>query len=132
MLGNNDKVNIDLSVLASLRDFQQPGEADFVTELIDLFLSDTTTQIELLRIAVATNDVNELRRLAHLLKGSSANMGARRMTELYEAMEKNVLADGSAHSQFMMLELEFERVGKVLNSERDKPRAAEEPQGLSQ
>lgn len=126
MLGNNDQVNIDLSVLASLRDFQQPGEADFVTELIDLFLSDTTTQIEFLRIAVATNDVNERRRLAHLLKGSSANMGARRMAELYEAMEKNVLADSTAHSQFMMLEHEFEQVGKVLNAERDKPRVAEE------
>lgn len=89
MTSNNDNLSIDLSVLASFREIEQPDEPDFVTELIDLFLSDTTSQIKLLRVAAVANDVNELRRLAHLLKGSSGNIGAKRMATLCEALENN-------------------------------------------
>lgn len=94
MLDNN-KLSVDLSVLASLRDFQQAGEPDFVTELIDLFLRDTTWQLELVRAAVANNEVNEFRRLAaHLVKGSSGNIGAKHLATLCAAMENNELPMG--------------------------------------
>ena len=37
---------IDLSQLDALRDIQQPGQADFVTELIDLFLDETDPHLK--------------------------------------------------------------------------------------
>ena len=52
---------INLSVLEALKTFQQTGEPDFVTELIDLFLDDTAVQLESLRVAVSKNDVPEVR-----------------------------------------------------------------------
>lgn len=115
---NNDKLSIDLSVLASLRGFQQAGEPDFVTELIDLFLRDTTWQIELLRKAVVNNDVNEFRRLAHLVKGSSGNIGAKKLATLCEAMENNELPNAVTDSLLLELEKEFELVSALLNKER--------------
>ena len=59
---------ISLAVLEGLRKFQQTGEPDFVTELIDLFLNDTAVQLESLRVAVSNNNVPEVRRLAHLVR----------------------------------------------------------------
>lgn len=115
---NDDKLSVDLSVLASLRDFQQAGEPDFVTELIDLFLRDTIWQLELVRTAVANNEVNEFRRLAHLVKGSSGNIGAKQLATLCDAMENNELPNGAAGSLLLELENEFELVSSLLNAER--------------
>src|SRR5207244_871649 len=53
---------IDLSQLAALREIQQPGEADFVTELIDLFLDETDSHLEALHEAVVSNNAVEMRR----------------------------------------------------------------------
>jgi histidine phosphotransfer protein HptB len=114
----SDKQSIDLSVLASLRDFQQAGEPDFVTELIDLFLGDTTWQIKLVRNAVAANNVNEFRRLAHLVKGSSGNIGAKKLATICEAMENIKPPAGVSASLLVELENEFERVRILLNKER--------------
>src|ERR1700704_4230647 len=78
---------IDLDVLAGLRELQQPGQPDFVTELIDLFLNDSASQAAILRAAIASNDMPEVRRVAHLMKGSSVNLGATHMAELYQELE---------------------------------------------
>jgi HPt (histidine-containing phosphotransfer) domain-containing protein len=115
---NNDELSIDLSVLESLRDFQPAGEPDFVTELIDLFLRDTTWQIQLVRTAVANNDVNEFRRLAHLVKGSSGNIGAKKLATICEEMENTDLPESVAASLLEELENEFELVSTLLNKER--------------
>ena len=69
---------INITLLENLKKFQQTGEPDFVTELIDLFLDDTAIQLESLRVAVSKNDASEIRRLAHLVKaavGISAPQG---------------------------------------------------------
>ena len=109
---------IDLSVLAGHREIQQPDQADFVTELIDLFLKDTVSHLKILREAVSKNDDNELRRVAHMLKGGSANIGAARMTALYEELETKKLAKGEAATLVSKIENEFEGVREALNAER--------------
>jgi HPt (histidine-containing phosphotransfer) domain-containing protein len=118
MITASDKLSLDLSVLASLRDFAQAGEPDFVTELVDLFIADTTAQMELLRLTVDNNNENECRRLAHQLKGSSGNLGASRMASICEAMEKKELSPGTTSSLLLELENEFELVTTLLNDER--------------
>jgi HPt (histidine-containing phosphotransfer) domain-containing protein len=109
---------IDLSVLAGHREIQQPDQADFVTELIDLFLKDTVSHLKILREAVSKNDDNELRRVAHMLKGGSANIGAARMTALYEELETKKLANGEAATLVSKIENEFEGVREALKAER--------------
>jgi len=112
---------LDLAVLAGLREIQQPGKPDLVTELIDLFLEDTALQFKALREAVSKNNTKEVRRVAHLLKGSSANIGAGPMAALYESLEKTEFKNGDAATLLAGLELEFERVDKALRAERRQP-----------
>jgi two-component system, sensor histidine kinase and response regulator len=109
---------VDLSVLAGYREIQQPDQADFVTELIDLFLKDTVSHLKILREAVSKNDDDELRRVAHMLKGGSANIGAARMTALYEELETKKLANGEAATLVSKIENEFEGVREALKAER--------------
>jgi PAS domain S-box-containing protein len=109
---------IDQSQLASLRALQEPGQADFVTELIDLFVTDTVSLLKVLHEAVASNDVTEISRVAHFLKGSSANIGAEEMAALYEQLEGKDRANGNAEALLKRLDQEFELVREALNGER--------------
>ena len=112
---------LDPSVLGAYREFQQPGEPDFVTELIDLFLDDTTSHLKGLREAVSKNDGDEIRRVAHLLKGSSGNIGAGPMATLYEELEeRRDLEIGDALTLLARIEIEFERVRDALETERQE------------
>ena len=106
---------INLTVLEALKKFQQTGEPDFVTELIDLFLDDTTVQLESLRVAVSKNDVPEVRRLAHLVKGSSGNIGATGLAELCHEMEKSEEASATLLAR---LEEEFLEVAEAFKAQR--------------
>ena len=109
---------IDLAVLAGLRELQQPGESDFVSDLIVLFLDESRSQLKVLRRAIADNNVSEVRRIAHLLKGSSAGIGATRMATLYQELETKEpgFQVGGSYDQTIMvsLENEFQQLSVVL------------------
>ncbi|NTU85130.1 MAG: Hpt domain-containing protein, partial [Chloroflexales bacterium] len=59
----------------------------FVVELIDLFVADTPAQLDLLRSALAAQDLGALRRIAHSLKASAAFVGAMHLAEACAALE---------------------------------------------
>lgn len=116
---------ISHAVLESLRKLQQPGEPDFVEELIDLFLHETAANLRALRGALLRNNATEVRRLAHLMKGSSANIGASRIAALYDELERKEFGLGTClnDSQELILNIEdeFRKVGeafRAVNSER--------------
>ena len=111
---------INLSVLEGLKKFQQADEPDFVTELIDLFLDDTAVQLKSLKGAVSTNDVTEVRRLAHLVKGSSGNIGAVGLAELCQEMENLEGAVGTRQTLLARLEEEFLQVTEAFNAQRQE------------
>ena len=114
---------LDPSVLAAYREIQQPAGPDFVTELIDLFIDETTSHLKVLRAAVSKNDGDEIRRVAHLLKGSSGNIGAGPMTKLYEELEEQRdLDNGDALTLLARIEIEFELVREALETERQGPK----------
>jgi HPt (histidine-containing phosphotransfer) domain-containing protein len=113
---------ISVEVLEALRKLQQPGEPDFVTELIDLFLHDTGSHLGALRAALSDNNVREVRRLAHLMKGSSANIGATRLAELYDDLEMKELGLSTrmndAQSLMLRIEDEFQLVSEAFDAQR--------------
>jgi len=117
---DNGELSLDLSVLTGLRQFQEPGKPDLVGELIDLFLEDTAVHLKVLREAVAKKNGKEVRRVAHLLKGSSANIGAGPMAALYESLEKTEFTNGDSDSLLLKLEHEFERVNEALTAEQQR------------
>jgi len=78
---------INKVTLSGLRELQQPGDPDFVTELIDLYLESGSEQMGLLRTAVDGRNVGEVKRIAHQIKGSSGNIGAEQIADVCQEME---------------------------------------------
>jgi HPt (histidine-containing phosphotransfer) domain-containing protein len=77
---------IETTTIAELR--ASVGDDDaFLAELIDEFLADTPVQLESLRDALASADVERARRAAHTLKGTSRTFGADALGLLCQEVE---------------------------------------------
>jgi histidine phosphotransfer protein HptB len=75
---------IDKQAFETLKSMTDPG---FIVELIDVFLSDTPDQIELIRVGIATGNAEQVRRAAHSLKSNSASFGANRLAGMSREIE---------------------------------------------
>ena len=79
---------LDLTVIQGLRELGGEDEPNLVLELIDLYLLDAPQRIAEIRHALATGDWKLLERAAHTLKSSSANIGARGLSQLCTELER--------------------------------------------
>jgi DNA-binding response OmpR family regulator len=116
-----DNETLDRGVIAQFREGNTPGAPEFTLMLIDEFVKEAASQLELLRDAGKRQDVGVLKATAHSLKGSSLTMGARRLATLCAQMESH--ADrhpGGAVTSILMRELnqEFVKVREALEAER--------------
>ncbi|MGH9173101.1 MAG: Hpt domain-containing protein, partial [Vicinamibacterales bacterium] len=66
---------LDPDALASLEEMTG-GDAGFIAELIDTWVSDATGQIAAIEQALVAHDADALRRAAHSLKSTSQSLGA--------------------------------------------------------
>jgi PAS domain S-box-containing protein len=110
---------LDPAVLAELRQFQGEGEPDIVQELAEAFQFETPPLLEALRESVINKQPEQLKHAAHNLKGSSHNLGARRMATLsaeLEAIGKHGTVEGAAEL-VTRLEQEYRRVCRALATE---------------
>lgn len=62
---------------------------DLAAQLLALFETTATATLGELRAALDAGDTEEVRRLAHRLKGSARNVGATGMAELASGLERN-------------------------------------------
>ncbi len=74
----------DLDQLIAIRASNPP---EIVDRLVGLYLEDTPVQMARLRQAAGSGDARKLERVAHLLRGSSASIGATRMQSLASDVE---------------------------------------------
>ena len=74
---------IDAARLGAFRD----DYPDIVDQLVDLFVQSTPPLLGELRAALDEGDRDELRRVAHKLKGSCQNIGATFMATLCRSLE---------------------------------------------
>jgi HPt (histidine-containing phosphotransfer) domain-containing protein len=95
---------LDPDVVDRLRQLTPPGEPDVLTDILHLFLDDVPRRIETLRAATAAGDATAVQRVAHSLKGSSGNIGARALYDVCRQL------DDSAKSG------DLARVGPLLDS----------------
>jgi signal transduction histidine kinase/HPt (histidine-containing phosphotransfer) domain-containing protein/BarA-like signal transduction histidine kinase len=125
-LGVDHKVGQDLAdeildqeILAELRECQRPGETDFVTNLLAVFVGDLDARLATLRGALESNDLTTVREAAHSLKGASREIGARRLAAACERVEDSA-RDGkraAIPSLIIQIEREAEALRGVLSGQ---------------
>jgi HPt (histidine-containing phosphotransfer) domain-containing protein len=106
------EASLDEAVLAELREYQKPGESDFVTELIGIFKGDLTNRLSQMRAGLQAGDAKRVCQAAHALKCGSGELGAGKLREICGQLESST-AHGSleAGASIMQgLEAEAERV----------------------
>jgi HPt (histidine-containing phosphotransfer) domain-containing protein len=113
---------LDLSVINGLRELREAGQPDPLKELVELFLKDARPRMERMSAALKAQNGAELGALAHSLKGSASNLGARRLALLAASLEKQAKAGSvlEAASGLEAVQAEFERVECTLASEVSK------------
>jgi HPt (histidine-containing phosphotransfer) domain-containing protein len=74
---------VDLTVMPALH-------GDRAGSLVELFITTSETQVEAMHRAAAAGEIQELRRLAHSLRGSAVYLGAVRLAGRCEALERAV------------------------------------------
>lgn len=79
---------LDWTVLENFRQLQEPGAPDIVAQLMDLFLQELPDKLAALDTALQSRDAARVGRAAHTLKGSSANIGARRVAKVCLEIEQ--------------------------------------------
>jgi len=92
------------------------GAEDALREIIVMYLTDTTEQLGNLESAITEQSAESVQRITHQLKGSSANLGARRLADalarLEDAAETGDLADANRlvqeiHGTFDRTQIQF-------------------------
>ena len=113
---------LDPEILEGLRELPGDGYANLLCEVADLFTKEAPPRLLELRQALAANDGLAVAQIAHRLKGSSANLGARQMSELCRQLEQQG-NEGCLEGGEMLhadLEREYERVTRALAVESEK------------
>jgi CheY-like chemotaxis protein len=110
---------VDRSVLDGIRTLQKKGGVDVIGKIVTIFLKDAPLRVAELRRALASGDAPSVRKEAHTLKSSSANMGALGLSALckdLEALGRDGRLD-EASKTFPRLEEEYARVEAFLKEE---------------
>jgi len=82
-----DAKDLDFEVIEALRALGGEDDPDLLHELIETYLEDAPRHLEDMRLALAEGDQELMRRSAHTLKSSSANLGGARLSAVCRAME---------------------------------------------
>ncbi|MEW5719800.1 MAG: response regulator, partial [Chloroflexota bacterium] len=107
-LGPEEEPILDPKVLDMFRKLQEPGAPDIIAQLIDLYLNELPDRLAAVRQAIENCDAARLAKAAHTLKGSSANMGARRAARACLELERCGKAGDLAKATDLVAQLENE------------------------
>ena len=78
---------VEKEIRSKAKEWVDEYGADFLVELIDVYLADTPNRLVLLRQAIEGGDAETCVREAHTLKSSSANLGALELSASAKQME---------------------------------------------
>ncbi|EXF93868.1 sensor histidine kinase [Pseudomonas fluorescens HK44] len=108
-------IHLDHDVLNTLKEVME----DQYPILLDTFLQDCETRLTQLR---GTQDPDQLLSAAHSFKGSSSNMGAKRLAELCGELELRAKQESFAGIEKLVGEIdgEFAIVRRLYREERQR------------
>jgi HPt (histidine-containing phosphotransfer) domain-containing protein len=104
-----DKVRID-----ELHSMDEDGT--FVTEIIELFTSDSDRSLAELRAAADERDLDRTRKIAHRLKGSALSLGANRFAALASDIEQDTDPASIIESMIRLESLRLETLAELSRS----------------
>ena len=109
---------LDTQVVATLQDLEQRSRAGLLAHLITLYLQEVPAQLAALHEAVAQGDAGRVEEVAHGLRGSSAPLGATRMTSLCTPLQEDAGTHNLSRAAARVAELtrEFCRVQAALEA----------------
>jgi CheY-like chemotaxis protein len=112
---------LDRNVMDGLRQLQDQSYPNLINDLIDNFLKDATEKVEAIITAFRDRQSEDIVKLAHSLKGSSATLGGRQFSALCAEIEKKMLRNcplEDLETLFEKLEAEFYKLCQVLKVEK--------------
>jgi len=86
------------------------GDAQLLSDLVDLFLEEYPHLLEEIRTAIKKEDVKGVERGAHGLKGSTSNLTAKRAADAALKLERLAREGGLLGAEDSLRELEFQLV----------------------
>jgi hypothetical protein len=95
-------VDIDWDQLSQLSE----GSPEFELELLQMFMEDMPIYLEEIKTAVVNQDLITFKRVAHQIKGSSGNVGAKKFETMAAALETVSLETSSNFVQEAISKLE--------------------------
>ncbi len=107
---------LETAALDSLFRLEQHAGRSIVRGVVDSFLAEVPGRVERMRRAIAEGDAEDLNFTAHVLKGSAAQLGARRLAEVCRELEDRG-RDGNleqAGELLRLLEAEASRAADAL------------------
>jgi CheY-like chemotaxis protein/HPt (histidine-containing phosphotransfer) domain-containing protein len=87
MDGDERASALNMGFLDQFRELDPTGGLSLVKDIMRVYLDTTPAMLPQVEQAVAAEDGEALRRAAHFLKSSSANVGADRLAELFRRLE---------------------------------------------
>jgi two-component system, sensor histidine kinase and response regulator len=85
---NHDSIIVlDETIVAHLFKLASPEKSQ---EMLDFYISSTKGKIEQIMISLEREDYEEIQRIAHMLKSSSANFGATLMSKTFKELEDSI------------------------------------------
>ncbi len=111
---------IDHHQIEELKKLAVATSSNLVQEIFDLYLESASSSINKIKSGLSLNNVLEIQRAAHGLKGSSANVGAKEIAHLCTQVENLARTNDLARMGVLIPELErvFEATRLELNSLR--------------
>jgi signal transduction histidine kinase/CheY-like chemotaxis protein/HPt (histidine-containing phosphotransfer) domain-containing protein len=99
---------INRHALDNIRALSQDRGDALVAKVIAAYVDDTPSHLQTLRRAIAGQDAASVRKVAHSLKSSSANVGAETLAQLCKEMETLGRADTTAGAATILIDMEQE------------------------
>ena len=117
------RAGINRHALANIRALSTDAGGALLERVIHAYVDDTPQHFQALRLAISAQNTNGMRKAAHSLKGSSANVGAETLAQLCSDMER-LARNNSSDGAFVLLndmESEFlavrDSLGALLENE---------------
>ena len=113
---------IDPKVIEELRALQLGGSPSFLVELIDIFLKEQAQHLQRLRSAYDGHDAAGVERVAHTMKGSCGNLGARDLSKVCAELQGVARQGDWAKTGDLVSRIERDSVAVVTELQAEKSR----------